>query len=79
MRPTLFAVFDNVRDELTLAAPVYPAPAATRTPPGPRRRHAWPKRARRSAGRCRSAAPPVSLPPQPEPRANMAREHFWRW
>ena len=24
LRPTLFAVFDNVRDELTLAAPVYP-------------------------------------------------------
>ena len=33
MRPTLFAIFDNVRDELTLVAPVYPragvaAPAA---------------------------------------------------
>ena len=25
LRPTLFAVFDNVRDELTLAAPIYPA------------------------------------------------------
>ena len=24
MRPTLFAIFDNVNDELTLAAPVYP-------------------------------------------------------
>ena len=24
IRPTLFAIFDNVNDELTLAAPVYP-------------------------------------------------------
>ena len=24
MRPTLFAIFDNVNDELTLVAPVYP-------------------------------------------------------
>ena len=26
LRPTLFAIFDNVNDELTLAAPVYPSP-----------------------------------------------------
>ena len=26
MRPTLFAIFDNVNDELTLVAPVYPQP-----------------------------------------------------
>ncbi len=29
LRPTLFAVFDNVRDELTLAAPIYPARGVT--------------------------------------------------
>ena len=26
IRPTLFAIFDNVNDELTLVAPVYPQP-----------------------------------------------------
>ena len=30
MRPTLFAIFDNVNDELTLAAPVYPQADITR-------------------------------------------------
>ena len=25
LRPTLFAIFDNVNDELTLVAPVYPS------------------------------------------------------
>mgnify|MGYP000043455067 CR=1 FL=1 len=29
IRPTIFAVFDNVRDELTLAAPIYPQPGVS--------------------------------------------------
>ena len=42
MRPTLFAIFDNVNDELTLVAPVYPqadiaAEAAWETPDAARR------------------------------------------
>jgi hypothetical protein len=41
LRPTLFAIFDNVRDELVLAAPAYGAPgqdAAAADPPWARHR-----------------------------------------
>ncbi len=76
LRPTLFAVFDNVRDELTLAAPIYPTPGIDPD-------DAWDDaqsrlaEARAALERPRPfAAPPVDLPPQPEPRANMSREDF---
>jgi anthranilate synthase component 1 len=76
LRPTLFAVFDNVRDELTLAAPIYPAEGVDPD-------QAWQDAQHRLAD-ARGAlerplphtAPPVSLPPQPEPQANMTREAF---
>ena len=54
MRPTLFAIFDNVNDELTLAAPVYPQPG--HDPPkrrGSMRRSGWTRPRRRWIGRCR--------------------------
>jgi anthranilate synthase component 1 len=76
LRPTLFAVFDNVRDELTLAAPIYPAEGIDADA-------AWVDAQNRlSAARAAlerplpHAAPPVDLPPQPEPRSNMTREAF---
>jgi anthranilate synthase component 1 len=76
LRPTLFAVFDNVRDELTLAAPIYPAEGVDAD-------MAWTDAQNRlSAARAAlerplpQAAPPVDLPPQPEPRSNMTREAF---
>ena len=76
LRPTLFAVFDNVRDELTLAAPIYPA--AGHDP-----KVAWDAaQARLAAARAALSRPlpqraaPVSLPPQPEPQANVPREVF---
>ena len=76
LRPTLFAVFDNVRDELTLAAPIYPADGIDADA-------AWlDAQNRLSAARAAlerplpHAAPPVDLPPQPEPRSNMTREAF---
>jgi anthranilate synthase component 1 len=76
LRPTLFAVFDNVRDELTLAAPIYPAD-------GVEHEAAWEDaQARLAEARAAldrpvpHAGPPVALPPQPEPRSNMGKEAF---
>ncbi len=78
LRPTLFAVFDNVRDELTLAAPVYPAAGIDDDA-------AWADaQARIAAARAAlagplpHAAPPVVLPPQPEPRSNITKPDFLR-
>jgi anthranilate synthase component 1 len=64
LRPTLFAIFDNVNDELTLAAPVYPradqsaeAEAALERPlPHP--------------------VPPVVLPELPAPASNFSKSGF---
>jgi anthranilate synthase component 1 len=75
-RPTLFAIFDNVRDELTLAAPVYPRENFSPD-------HAWEAAhallAEAQAALDRPlphAAPPVSLPPLPEPSSNMTKQEF---
>jgi anthranilate synthase component 1 len=74
-RPTLFAVFDTVKDELTLAVPVRPAP-------GIPAEQAWGEAQSRIAEAQAAlarplprAAPPVALPP-PDPVANMPREQF---
>lgn len=75
IRPTVFAVFDNVRDELILAAPIRPrpgVPAATL--------HAEAKAALDTVQRALARplpppAPPVELP-APEPRSNMDRAAF---
>jgi anthranilate synthase component 1 len=76
LRPTLFAVFDNVRDELTLAAPIYPAEGIDSDA-------AWEDaQARLAEARAAlerplpHAAPPVALPPQPQPVANMSKAAF---
>jgi anthranilate synthase component 1 len=76
LRPTVFAIFDNVRDELTLAAPAYPREGVDAG-------LAW-DRAQAALAAARDAldrplphpAPPVTLPPQPAPRSNMPREQF---
>ena len=76
IRPTLFAIFDNVNDELTLAAPVYPQPGVTAET-------AW----HLSEARLTEAesaldrplphpAPPVSLPALPQPVSNVTKEQF---
>ncbi len=76
LRPSLFAVFDNVRDELTLAAPIYPEP-------GDDADAAWADAQARLAEARKALARPlpvgaaaVSLPAQPEPQANMTRAAF---
>jgi anthranilate synthase component 1 len=76
LRPTLFAVFDNVRDELTLAAPIYPAEGID---PDAAWADAQARLAEARAALERPlphAAPPVALPPQPEPVANMSKAAF---
>ena len=76
IRPTIFAVFDNVRDELTLAAPIYPQPGLSA-------QAAWDQAqaalAQADAALVRPlphAAPPVALPPQPEPQSNLTKAEF---
>ena len=76
IRPTLFAIFDNVNDTLTLAAPVYPTPGIAAGA-------AWEAAQARLADARAAldrpvprAAPPVTLPPPPEPASTMSREGF---
>ena len=76
IRPTVFAVFDNVRDELTLAAPIYPQPGVSA-------QAAWDQAqaalAQADAALTRPlphAAPPVALPLQPEPQSNLTKAEF---
>ncbi|MCK8783539.1 anthranilate synthase component I [Roseomonas sp. NAR14] len=79
VRPTLVAVFDHVRDALTLCAPVWPEPGADP-------RLAW-EAAQARLDEAEAAldrplprpAPPVRLPPQPAPAANVTREEFLAW
>jgi anthranilate synthase component I len=76
LRPTLFAIFDNVNDELTLAAPVYPSPETAAS-------DAWEAaQARLSAAESAlerplpRPAPPVMLPDLPAPASTFSKEGF---
>jgi anthranilate synthase component 1 len=75
-RPSLFAIFDNVNDELTLVAPVYPSPEVSADA-------AW----EAAQGRLDDAEaalerplprqpPPVMLPDPPDPVSNFTRDEF---
>jgi anthranilate synthase component 1 len=76
IRPTLFAIFDNVNDELTLAAPVHPRPELSAAA-------AW-EEAQASIAAAETAldrplphpGPAVSLPPLPAPASNFTKEGF---
>jgi anthranilate synthase component 1 len=76
IRPTLFVIFDNVNDELTLAAPVYPraeqsAEAAWETA------HARLDEAADALVRpLPHPAPPVALPEVPAPASNFTKQSF---
>ncbi len=76
IRPTLFAIFDNVNDELTLAAPVHPAEGVSAAA-------AWyAAEARLAAAEAAlerplpHPAPPVALPAPPAPASNFERAEF---
>jgi anthranilate synthase component 1 len=76
LRPTLFAIFDNVNDELTLVAPVYPRAGVAAS-------EAW-EAAQAALGEAqealdrplRHAAPPVALPELPAPSSNFTKPEF---
>lgn len=75
-RPSLFAIFDNVNDELTLIAPIYPSPDITAE-------DAW-SRAQSRLDEAEAALdrplprqpPPVMLPDPPAPASNFTKEGF---
>jgi anthranilate synthase component 1 len=76
LRPTLFAIFDNVNDELSLVTPVYPAgDVSVET--------AW-ERAQQRLDAAEAALqrplphqpPPVMLPDPPAPSSNFTKEEF---
>ncbi len=78
LRPTLFAIFDNVNDELTLVAPAYPRA-------GVAAQAAWDAaqaalaEARDALDRpLRHAAPPVTLPALPAPSSNFTKAEYMR-
>ncbi len=76
IRPTLFAIFDNVRDELTLAAPVYPQEGVSASLAF---EHAKARLAEAESALERPlphAAPPVALPPPREPVSNLSKQQF---
>jgi anthranilate synthase component 1 len=76
LRPTLFAIFDNVRDELVLAAPAYGAPgqdAAAAMAAAQARVQSARAALRRPLP---DAAPKVDLPPQPEASSNFTHAGF---
>ncbi len=76
MRPTLFAIFDNVRDELSLVTPVYPDIAISS-------QTAW-QRAQTRLDAAEAALerplphqpPPVTLPEPPAPSSNFTQADF---
>src|ERR1700744_1268465 len=76
MRPPLFAIFDNVNDELSLVTPVYPAGDVSAET-------AW-QRAEARLAAAEAALerplphqpPPVMLPDPPAPASNFSKEAF---
>jgi anthranilate synthase component I len=76
VRPTLFAIFDNVNDELTLVTPAYPAGDVSV-------QIAW-QRANARLDAAETALerplphqpPPVMLPDPPAPGSNFSKEEF---
>jgi anthranilate synthase component 1 len=76
VRPTLFAIFDTIRDELTLTAPAWPR-AGVSAEAAWAAAQATLEQARAALDRpLPHAAPPVDLPPPPEPRSNFTQAGF---
>jgi anthranilate synthase component 1 len=75
-RPTLYAIFDNVTDLLTLAAPIYPRDGLSAEAAWNAGQAALDQAEEAMARPLPLAAPPVALPPLPEPASNFTREQF---
>ncbi len=76
LRPTLFAIFDTVTDLLTLAAPVHPRPDVTAAQAWEGAQAALAEAEAALARPLPLAAPPVALPPLPDPASNFTRAEF---
>jgi anthranilate synthase component 1 len=72
LRPTLFAIFDNVRDEFFLVSPIRQPGDGARTAAEQRVADARDALARPLP----TGAPPVTLPPQPAPHSNFTPDQF---
>ncbi len=76
VRPTLFAIFDNVNDELTLVTPAYPAGDVSAETAW-QRAHARLDAAETALERpLPHQPPPVMLPAPPAPGSNFTKEDF---
>jgi anthranilate synthase component 1 len=76
VRPTLFAIFDNVTDLLTLAAPIFPRADITAAQAWEAAQGAIAAAEAALARPLPLAAPPVALPPLPEPSSNFTKAGF---
>jgi anthranilate synthase component 1 len=76
LRPTLFAIFDNVTDLLTLAAPVYPRAGVSAEKAWQTAQDRLDHAASLLAQKLPLAPAPVDLPPLPEPSSTFTRESF---
>jgi anthranilate synthase component 1 len=75
-RPTLYAIFDNVTDLLTVAAPVYPRAGQSAEAAWEAAQATLEAAEAALARPLPLAAPPVSLPPLAAPSSNFTREGF---
>ena len=78
LRPALFAIFDNVSDLLTLAAPVWPREGVSPDAAWAAGQAVLDQAEAALARPLPLAAPPVALPAQPEPSSNFSRGDFLR-
>ena len=76
VRPTLFVIFDNVNDELTLAAPVYPRAEIAAEAAWASAQAALEEAEAGLARPLPHGAPPVSLPELPAPASNFTKPEF---
>jgi anthranilate synthase component 1 len=76
VRPTLFAIFDNVADLLTLAAPVWPREGVSAQAAWDSGQAVLDAAEAALARPLPLAAPPVALPALPEPSSNFSREGY---
>jgi anthranilate synthase component 1 len=76
LRPTLFAIFDNVNDELTLAAPVYPRPDRPAEAAWDAAQALLTEAEAALERPLPRAAPPVVLPDPPAPASNFSKQGF---
>jgi anthranilate synthase component I len=76
VRPTLFAIFDNVTDLLTLAAPIWPQQGLTARAAWDSAQASLEEAAAALARNLPTAAPPVDLRPLPTPSSNFTKAGF---